>query len=133
MSTPFDPATAQYIDGLGTGSISGRTFLAGTFSGKFANLQLIPVTAYSMEYMKILFDGDKAYYKPVVISNVDSNFRRYQRRTRADDKGNFTFSGVPAGEYFVYSQLLEDRTGVALYERVSIGKGQKLRVDVTGT
>ena len=45
----------------------------------------------------------------------------------------FKFSGVPPGDYFIYSQLVENRAGVALHERITVGKGQKLQVDVSGS
>jgi len=133
ISVPFDPTAADFINGLGTATVSGRTYHGQTHTGEFASLQLIPVTAYSVEYMRLLFGGNKAYYTPVRVANVDDGFKRYQRRARADGKGMFKFSGVPPGDYFVYSQLVENRAGVALHERITVGKGQKLQVDVSGS
>ena len=133
MTGQFNPAAASYIDRLGTGTISGRTFHADTFSGAQATLQLIPVTDYSLEYMRLLFGESKAYYRPTKVANLDSEFRRYQRHTRADVNGNYSFSQVPPGEYFIYSQLVENRSGVAMFERVKLSDGQQLRIDVSGT
>ena len=109
--------------------MSGTT----SFKGSHASLQLVPVTAYSTEYFNILFGGNKAYYQATPVENVDSGFRRHMRRTRADGNGNFEFPGVPPGEYYIYSQIVENRAGVALYQRVSITDGQKLKVDVSGS
>ncbi len=133
MSTQFDPAAAQYVDNLGSGAISGRAYQANAFSGAGANLQLVPVNAYSIEYMGHLFGTEKAYYTPTQVDKVHSQFKRYQRRTKADENGRYLFSGVPPGEYFVYAQLVENRSGVALYERVTIAKGQKIEIDLTGS
>ena len=133
MSTAFDPTAARYIDNLGSGTISGRAYQADLFTGAGAKLQLVPVTAYSTEYMGYLFGSSKAYYTPTHVDKVHPQFRRYQRRTKADENGRYTFSGVPAGEYFVYAQLVENRTGVALYERVTIADGQQLQIDLTGS
>ncbi len=133
MTTPYDPAAAQYINGLGTGSISGRTYQANLFTGAGASVQLVPVTPYSTEYMGHLFGTSKAYYTPTTIDNVNPQFKRDQRRSKADQNGRYTFSGVPPGEYFVYAQLVENRTGVAMYERVTIANGQKVQIDLTGS
>ncbi|MGI9412415.1 MAG: carboxypeptidase-like regulatory domain-containing protein [Hyphomicrobiales bacterium] len=136
MKGAFDASAAAYIDKLGTGTISGRTFhqVSGStvYSGKHASLQLVPVTAYSNEYFNLLFGNNKAYYAATPVENVDPGFRRYMRRTRADGEGNYEFPGVPPGDYYVYSQITENRTGVALYERVTIADGQKIRLDVSG-
>ena len=133
MSTAFDPSAAQYIDNLGSGTISGRAYQTNLFTGAGAKLQLIPVNAYSTEYMGYLFGSSKSYYTPTRVDKVHTQFRRYQRRSKADENGRYTFSGVPPGEYFIYAQLVENRTGVALYERVSIADGQKVQVDLTGS
>lgn len=137
MKGTFDPAAAAYINKLGTGTISGRTFhqVSGTtaFKGSHASLQLVPVTAYSTEYFNILFGGNKAYYQATPVENVDPGFRQHMRRTRADGNGNYKFPGVPPGDYYIYSQIVENRAGVALYQRVSITDGQKLKVDVSGS
>ena len=99
MKGKFNASEAAYIDKPGTGTISGRTFhqVSGTtsFKGSHANLQLVPVTAYSTEYFNILFGGNKAYYQAIPVENVDSGFRRHMRRTRADGDGNYEFPGVP--------------------------------------
>jgi len=137
MKGKFNASEAAYINKLGTGTISGRTFhqVAGTtsFKGSHANLQLVPVTAYSTEYFNILFGGSKAYYQAIPVENVDPDFRQHMRRTRADGEGNYEFPGVPPGDYYIYSQIIQNRSGVALYQRVSISDGQKLQVDVSGS
>lgn len=133
MSTVFDPTAAQYIDKLGSGTISGRAYQANLFTGAGAKLQLVPVTAYSTEYMGYLFGSSKAYYTPTRVDNIHYQYKRYQRRTKADENGRYTFSGVPPGEYFIYAQLVENRTGVALYERVTIADGQSVQIDLTGS
>ena len=137
MTSAFDASTAAYIKKLGTGTISGRTFHqvsdTSSFTGQYANLQLVPVNAYSTEYFSILFGNSKAYYQPTKIDNVDPGFRQHMRRTRADGNGNYEFPGVPPGEYYIYSQIVENRTGVALYQRVNITDGQKIKVDVSGS
>ena len=137
MTGKFNASEAAYINKLGTGTISGRTFhqVPGTtsFKGSHANLQLVPVTAYSTEYFNILFGGSKAYYQATPVENVDPGFRQHMRRTRADGDGNYEFPGVPPGDYYIYSQIVQNRSGVALYQRVSITDGQKLKVDVSGS
>ena len=133
MSATFDPATAGLINKPGSASVHGRTHHAGTFTGSGANVQLIPVTTYSTEYMNHLFEGTKAYYSSRRVNNLHVDFKRFQRRARADGNGEFKFLGVAAGEYFVYSQLVEQRAAVALLERITVTDGQTVQVDVNGT
>lgn len=133
MTTEFDLAAATLINRPGSATVTGRTHHAGTFTGRGAQIQLIPATPYAEEYMDHLFVGQKAYYSSRSVKNLDQDFRRYQRRTRANANGEFQFRAVAAGDYFIYGQLVEERNTVALIERITVIDGQTIQVDLNGT
>lgn len=91
----MNPHFAGY-GGSGSGSVSGQLIIIDAFglthAGYETQLTLLPVTAYTKEMVdRELGDGE-------YLAVSDPRFKKYVRKTSADDNGNFSFQQVPAGE-----------------------------------
>jgi len=106
---PPRPAAVWSLDGNrpyiqpGTGGIVGQAFTR-TQGGdvKFAawrTVYLLPATPYYTDWTQRSVNA-RGYVGP-----MDTDAVPYIRQTVADDEGNFTFSGLPAGNYIVYTEL----------------------------
>jgi hypothetical protein len=132
---PFDEAALAGYRGPGTGTVIGQLVATDegvAHPGEGVPITLIPVTAYTREMVdRILGDGEN-------LTASDPRFRKYVRKADADHQGNFVFTQVPAGEYFVSGEASWDRPGSAdsydaqwACERIKVGKGQTVRIKVT--
>jgi hypothetical protein len=100
---------------------------------------LIPATPYSSEWFSQKVVGEK------LIEGRDPRALRATRSTTTDRLGNFTFTNLPPGDYFLTCEItwevpsinirsLEVKRGirsVLAYGRVSVGSGEAVRVQVT--
>lgn len=87
----------------GNCSLSGQAFLT-TQGGdvKYAagrSITLMPDTPYNYEW----------FVQSIVLNSKYENHNpranQYSRRAVADAQGNFTFTGIPAGQYIVYTKI----------------------------
>lgn len=132
---------AQFIEseyapyaGTGTATIKGQAF-AKTRGGdvKFAagnEVFMNPVTTYSTEW----FDQWVIQGQPITPSVKESYaFTWY---TVADGNGNFKFTNVPAGEYYIVSLIAWEypsggimiNTGAVLSRKITVKKGETVEI-----
>jgi len=115
----------------GTGRIVGQAF-ARTRGGdvKVAAGSLVvmnPVTSYSTEWFRYWVSG-----KMPMLGAPDPRILEFSRSTRADAGGNFEFSDLAEGEYYVCSSVFWevpsryglDRTGDWLGSKVKVKNGE---------
>lgn len=146
LATAFDPAAHAYVSQAGTGRIDGQAFLrqAGgmvvTAAGE--TVELLPVTPYTTELLTALQTAEQQALlqgTTATIGNRDPRLEQYTRRTTADAQGNFSFTGLPPGDYYVHTEvrwLIPGQFGPApqgghLFERFTLAAGQSLRVILT--
>jgi hypothetical protein len=76
------------------------------------------------------------------IKAGDERMMQHSRRTIADGSGNFEFSGLPAGDYYVVTAVAwgvptgmqffpVEQTGTALTAKVHVNDGEPKRVILT--
>lgn len=120
----------------GTGTVTGQLFLK-TVGGdvKFGageEVILLPVTSYSQKI-------EEAYNQNRPLGNMDSRLKMYNKTTQADGNGNFTFSAVPAGDYYAAGKVnwqaptpygLSTQGGYVM-RRVSVSEGQTSKIILT--
>ncbi len=122
----------------GTGGITGQAF-SRTQGGdvKFAAgcpIYLFPATAYYMDWTQ------RALYARGHVAPLANYAVHCIRQTVADGGGNFTFSGLPAGNYIVYTELfwkipyvlpsgsvVGETTGGPIAGTVSVSDGQTIQ------
>lgn len=136
LKSTFDPAAAQYALRPGTGTITGRLLGVSPdgspLIGPNADIRLIPQTDYARDYLKAAFGSRQRRHVIEPVKNVDPQFRKFQRFATGDKDGNFTLYGVPAGAYFLLGVARRRGGNFAVYEPVSIAKGQKLDLALDG-
>ena len=157
IQAPYDPAAHEIRDGRNV--IQGNALIplndgdAVTCRGKI--VFLVPVTPYTTERMMLTFDSDREGYRRVRIQQrgfriagfgkrTQELFPRYEpenehyqqtagRETRCDSRGDFEFSGVADGDYFLTTAITWQHSGYipdggSLMTRVSLRGGLTARV-----
>jgi len=134
LKTPFDPEAGRYVFNGGSAKVSGHVNLQGQVPGKFATVRLMPVTAYTREYLGAMFQGEKAYYSAVSIDNLDPRFSRSMRYAQAGPNGEFSFQTVGEGSFYLYATVADRKsdTYFAVMEQVTVADGQQLTVALDG-
>jgi hypothetical protein len=132
---PFNEKDFAGYDRPGTGSLHGQVtadWEGYHYISQRELVRLVPVTPYTDEMVtRELGHG-------VRLTQADLRFKKYARYTKTDDSGHYAFSGVPAGRYYLVGYTTWD-TGnpdnpvdyLWSCERVTLGKGQSLKIDAT--
>ena len=136
----YDPAEYARYAGTGSARIAGQAF-AKTVGGdvKYAagnTVRLYPVTSMTTEWYETAIKGGKP------MKAGDERMMQHSRSTVADGSGNFEFTGLPAGDYYVVTgvewgvptgmQFFPiEQTGTALTGKVHVSDGESKRVILT--
>jgi hypothetical protein len=136
----YDAAEYARYAGSGSARITGQAF-AKTVGGdvKYAagnTVWLYPVTSMTTEWYQTSIKGGKP------MKAGDQRMMQHSRSTVADGNGNFEFSGLPAGDYYVVTQVTWgvptgmqffpiEQTGSALTGKVHVSNGESKRVILT--
>lgn len=101
--TAFNPADFSGMTRHGSGVITGRVSVEtqnhGTIHPHFQPIFLLPVNAYTTENVR------RRFIKGENLQAADKRQSQYQRSVDTDDDGNFTFRGVPSGEYYLEGEM----------------------------
>lgn len=142
LRTPYD-AEAQIIQ-AGNGGVEGNAFMR-TRNGEVVTcagfaVHLTRDTPYVRERLDALYEGDmntgfQRQYFDVEFTNTDPRYAAAGRSTVCDSSGNFEFTGLADGSYFV-NTIVEWRVGNRLQggrlmARFEIEDGQTKRVVLT--
>lgn len=95
----FPVAEYDALPKTGTGSVTGQAFLRTVGGdvkyGAGSEVYLQPVTAYTTQWYEVNVLGGRQ------LTNPDPRASQGQLRTQADGNGNFTFTNVPPGNYYL--------------------------------
>jgi len=140
MQNSFDPNEGRYILQSGSGSIEGQAFMrqAGgdvvTCAGE--DVSLTPVTPYFQERIQIIYGSPTGGSRTTVIGDVPpdhaSGSLALRKMTKCDASGNFQFTNLAPGSYFVSTQVVwmasqYNTQGGVLAQRVEVAPGQRVR------
>lgn len=120
IATPFDEEAARAMLRPGTNQVNGRV-MAELSSGTLVTcannvVTLVPVTPYAREWAIRFYELDSGRYgtldaayrmdgrEPAVKFQGAEAFYSATRTTRCDEDGNFAFSNVANGEFFVVAK-----------------------------
>ena len=146
LSTTFDAGSVSWFDSAGTGSINGQAFFQtrGGQPRTCAGLEvgLFPKSSYGDERLTAIYGTTKSGYAPALATRVqfipdDSTYTNTHKSSVCDAQGNFSFTGLPAGEYFIIANIVWTvpggymPEGGALMQSVSLSDGESERVILT--
>lgn len=112
-SVQFDPAEVSYINQSGPGRIEGQAFLrqrgGGVVTCAGTEVKLIPAGDYARDRLSQIYGSQEGGRIPVLGSvsqeNVPQEYLTMIRTATCDADGNFAFSGLAIGEYYVLASV----------------------------
>lgn len=146
---PFPAAEYASLQQSGSASVTGQVFMktaGGTVQLGAGNAVILePATSYSSAYYAAYGNRDpeppRDFYGQVepLQPSFDPRRDQYVRQTTADAQGNFQFSGLPAGRYYVSSKVVwlapvgggAWQQGGTVTQEISVADGQGVRVMLT--
>lgn len=145
IGTPFSVDEVRFIKRQGTARIEGQAFLrqmgGGVVTCAGSGVLLIPAGGYATELFSRAWGNPQGGTANVFVMGPESmpeGFKEYSRKSRCDAEGDFVFTGVPDGDYFVVSQVMWTVPGSYIPEggvvgrRVAIRGGRDARVLISG-
>lgn len=135
----FPESEYKALSREGSGTVRGQAFLktrGGDVKVAAGNEVLLnPVTSYSEEWYQ------KSYRPNLPMEPADPRMDRYIKYTTADASGRFTFRNVPAGDYFVTTQVIWEAPvgyrgamlpqGGVITKRVTVDEGENVEVIIS--
>ncbi|KLJ02849.1 hypothetical protein [Luteimonas sp. FCS-9] len=121
----------------GTAVVTGQVFLRTRIGevryGAGSEVALNPVTSYST------FWYENSYLVNRALSPADPRLPKYIITTQADGSGNFRFENVPAGAYYLTSQVVweipgpyvSSQQGGVISTRIEVPEGGEVRQMLT--
>ena len=147
MTSPFNASDVAWSRAAGTATVEGRAAIpAGGGASRTCaggEAQLLPASAYSAEMMRIVFGSETRGYATLASSpryptNIAADFKSTVRRIGCDPEGRFRFDGVPAGRWYVFSNVMWRNVtgegvpeGGALMQRIDVADGARANVLLT--
>jgi hypothetical protein len=143
MTSPFNAGDVAWSRTPGTATVEGRATIAdGQASRTCAGgeAQLLPAGTYAAEMMRIVFGNEARGYVPLASSprypsDIAADFKSTVRRVGCDADGRFRFDGVPAGRWYVFSNVIWRAGGAegapqggALMQRIDVAEGVRTNV-----
>ena len=129
----FDAAAFAWSTLAGQASISGRVAYAGggrswTCAG---SVGLTPETPWTRQRFQILYGSNQRAAVPAAVVRARSvteaspDYQTFVRSTTCDPSGQFSFDGLPPGNWYVIAPVTsEGQEPVVLMRRVSTGNQQ---------
>ena len=136
IATPFRADDFAWSVRPGTARIKGLTAQGASCAGKA--VALTPLTPYSRERIQALYGSTDYAVLPMqavrakIIANDNPAMRGYVRWARCDAAGTFTFEKLPAGQYFIISEVDEARGPQVIMRRVTAVAGRTLQAPLNG-
>lgn len=149
ISTAFDQSEVQWFKTKGNGSITGQAYFQ-TVGGQprtcaGGRVTLYPHSTYIDKLTVAVFGNTTSGYVPIYQMNFQVNPRspsatsEYAMTAACDAQGNFSFTDLPAGSYYVLAGVvwtipgenMMPPQGGELMRSVTLGAGESKRVILT--
>jgi len=142
LSSKFDPSEAEFILTDGTATITGQAFLrqsgGGVVTCAGSIVDLFPRTRYADERIRHLYGstlGGVNYGSDPTFVPESSAYIKLTRTAQCDAEGDFEFSNVPAGKFYVQTDVVwvvaRAQQGGPILKPVDVARGQKVTVLLT--
>jgi len=137
VDSPFNIDEVKFVKQVGNSTVTGQAFLKladGTYKDCAGfKVELLPVAAYSNERIKktygnnqqgqILMEQNPPQFTPDV-----PEYHEMLLEGACDQRGEFNFSNVPAGDYFVIALIIWDDTSSASPRKTGGGMMKRIQV-----
>ncbi|PUA30585.1 MAG: hypothetical protein B0W54_08915 [Cellvibrio sp. 79] len=144
VKTPFNADEIKWIQSAGNSSISGSAFLQLNEKEKKGcagfGVELLPVAGYSNERILNIY-GNNSQGQVLMKNNPPKftpdpvEYHELVRKSKCDEKNQFSFKDLPVGEYYVIFFIIwKNEAGVddggAVMRRVSLKANENVVVEV---
>jgi hypothetical protein len=140
---PFNEADFKWARAGGSGVVTGRAYIEmkdkSINTGSGSHVKLLPVNTYTTEIIT------RKYVHGVQLAPADPRIQAYVKKVTADNNGNFSFTGVTPGDYYVATrvhwvnsyyaadawnqeQTYSDNHAQFIYARITVRNGQTVQV-----
>lgn len=135
LGTNFDASAAQRMLAPGPYQVSGSAFLrqrgGGVVTCAGSTVHLVPATLYAERVYSAMYGTTQGPAMRTTgaldLQPKSDEFGRLMRRTECDAQGNFRFTGVADGDYYVESTVTwmagDARQGGPVMRRVRVASG----------
>ncbi len=142
VKSQFNADEIKWIQSTGNSSISGSAFLRLNEKEQKGcagfGVELLPVAGYSNERILNIYGNNSQGQvlmkdNPPKFTPDPTEYHELVRKSKCDEKNQFSFKGLPAGEYYVIFFIIwKDETGKddggAVMRRVSLKAGDNVVV-----
>lgn len=145
LASRFSIDEVKFVQESGTSTVSGTAFLKladGTFKNCAGfKVELLPVAAYSSERIVKTYGNDRQgqilmEQNPPMFTPDAPEYHDLLIKGACDQRGEFSFSDVPAGDYFVIALIIWDaaaspaarKTGGGVMKRIQVSPGSRVEV-----
>lgn len=146
LSAPFDLQSTTWFKAKGTASVTGQAFIQTrggqprTCAGLEVNL--VPKSKYADERLVAMYNSTESGFRSakaprLAFTPESPMYSERLKKSVCDAQGNFVFSDLPAGDYFVVTTLVWSvpggylPEGGAMFKAFSLAAGESKRVILT--
>ena len=148
LTSTFNPQEVAWSKATGTGSITGQAFFQTrggqprTCAGLQVSLQ--PHSTYGDERLSAIYGNTEKGAVHALATRVqfvpdDPTYKETVKTSTCDAQGNFSFTSLPAGKYFLVASIVwsipgqefAPPQGGALLQSVTLADGENKRIILT--
>lgn len=145
ITSHFNPAEVAWAAGKGANGVSGQAFLrqqgGGVVTCASEEVTLVPASPYATERIMARYGNTSSGSASFLFSNrlpePDPSYMKSIRTAHCDAQGNFSFTDLPDGDYYVVTKVVWTvgnsifPEGAGLMQKVSLHDGQQPKVILT--
>lgn len=137
LDSTFNVEEVKFVKQSGTSTVTGTAFLKlanGTFKDCAGfSVELLPVAAYSKERIVKTYGNDQQgqilmEQNPPKFTHDAPEYHEMLIKGECDRRGEFSFSQVPAGDYFVIAFIIWEETSGSTSRQTGGGVMKRIHV-----
>ncbi|WP_298417299.1 hypothetical protein [uncultured Kordia sp.] len=138
IENTFDVEAVKWFKTPGNGTIKGvakfKSKNGETRFGEKFRIELMPDCLYTQERLHHIYKNTNAGYVHVEngIPTFTPDPKEYHdtKKTMCNEKGEFEFTNLPAGDYYIIAFMLWDKTGGGIMQYVQLKEGETQNIEM---